>query len=150
MQLCKFSLWWQRTYIYSICNTKETILATAYFGTAFTPEQNRALRKIGRETNGLFLKYDPYSCYKWLFSPEMNMRHSLHTFTCWLVLLRPHDRPIDHKMCGRFNASIYAGVKTTTYSLNKNHIPKDADFLFIFYLKINNFVFQRSKKPFFN
>ena len=32
----------------------------------------------------------------------------------WLVLLQPHDRPIDHKICGRFNASIYAGVKTTT------------------------------------
>ena len=31
---------------------------------------------------------------------------------------RSTDRPIDHSICGRFNASIYAGVKTITYYLN--------------------------------
>ena len=33
-----------------------------------------------------------------------------------LVLLRPHDRPIDRKICGRFNCSIYADVKTTAHT----------------------------------
>ena len=36
---------------------------------------------------------------------------------------RSTDQPIDHKICGRFNTSIYATVKTNTYLyLNKNHM----------------------------
>ena len=40
----------------------------------------------------------------------------------FIMTPRSTNRPIDHKICGRFNASIYAGTNTTTYYLNKNHM----------------------------